>query len=79
MEFNNENIQEIADFLYGDGCGINYEDNGDQIVVNVVYEDAEFGSYFFKFVIYKAPFKITEHNKPLSRVKMKTIKKLIKI
>jgi len=79
MDFSTENIQKVVEFLYGVGGEIECDDNGNQIVVSVIVNDDEFGSYFFKIVIYKSPFKITEHGKTISREKMKNIKKLITI
>jgi hypothetical protein len=76
MAITNDQISIIVNYLFPNYNTFDHHDNGDQVVVNVVEED-DFVEFFFKFIIYKDPLRITINDKKISSARVKKIKQLL--
>lgn len=77
MTIDNTHLTTITKYLYPAYTSFEYHDNGDQIVVNVTEAEDDF-EFYFKYILFKEPIKITINDKRIPSGKLKKIKELIK-
>ena len=76
MTISNDQIINITEYLFPNYNSLEYHDNGEQIVVNVIEEEDSI-EFYFKYIIYKTPFKITINDKRIPSNKLKKIKEIL--
>lgn len=77
MTIDNTHLDIITGYLYPSYTTYEFHDNGDQIVVNVTEADDDF-EFYFKYILFKEPLKITVNDKRIPGAKLKKIKELLK-
>ncbi len=77
MTIDNDQIIKVTAYLYPNYNSFEIHDNGEQIVVNVMEIDDEF-EFYFKYILFKSPLKVTVNDKRIPGAKLKKIKELLK-